>query len=210
MRPLNIAILASGNGTTARSILESSGRDPGYVVRLIISNSSKTAISSVAREYGTPFVHLSSVTHPDPTLLDAAMCDVLCKERIDLVVLAGYMKKIGERTLRVYAGSILNTHPALLPAFGGQGMYGDRVHLAVLRAGVKWSGASVHWVTSEYDEGPVLAQREVEVRQDDVLESLRERVQAAEKSLLVDVLHELAGSRSRMTSFPPNPESTTA
>ncbi|MEU2199274.1 formyltransferase family protein [Isoptericola sp. NPDC019482] len=103
-------------------------------------------------------------------------------------VLAGYMKKLGPRALARYDGRILNTHPALLPEFGGAGMFGDHVHEAVLASGRPVSGATVHVVTADYDEGPVVAQAEVPVLPGDDVPALRARVQAAEKALLVEVL----------------------
>ena len=110
----------------------------------------------------------------------------------EIVVLAGYMRKIGPRTLRAFHGRILNTHPALLPKFGGQGMYGLHVHRAVLAAGDAVTGASVHWVDADYDTGDVIAQREVAVEPGDTPETLAARVQTAERALLVDVLRRLS------------------
>jgi phosphoribosylglycinamide formyltransferase-1 len=148
----------------------------------------------VAAAHGVPTAHLSSVTHPDPAALDAAVLAALDAAGTDLVVLAGYMKKLGPLTLAAYDGRVVNVHPALLPAYGGQGMYGDRVHAAVLADGAAVSGATVHLVTAGYDEGPVLAQVEVPVEPDDSVETLRARVQAAEKRLLVEWLSEWSRS----------------
>jgi len=111
---------------------------------------------------------------------------------VDLVVLAGYMKKLGPRTLARFRGRIVNTHPALLPKFGGKGMYGIHVHRAVLAAGEAKTGASVHLVDEEYDTGRVVAQREVPVLAGDTPETLAERVQQHERALLIDVLTRVA------------------
>jgi len=185
-----IAILASGTGSTAAAIMDATRRGPdeGGVraqVALVVSNNSGAGALGHARERGVPTRHLSGVTHPDPDVLDAAMLAAISESGAELVVLAGYMKKLGPRTLAVYSGRVVNTHPALLPAYGGQGMYGDRVHAAVLADGATQTGASVHIVTAGYDEGPVLAQATVEVRPDDTVDTLRTRVQAAEKTLLL-------------------------
>lgn len=182
---VGLALLASGTGTTAGEIMEAAGHTINACVRLVICNNSSAGAMSRARERGVPTAHLSGVTHPDPDDLDAAMLAALRAVEVDLIVLAGYMKKVGPRVLEHYAGKIVNTHPALLPAYGGKGMYGDRVHAAVLADGVRVSGASVHEVTAEYDEGAVLAQVPVPVHLGDDIASLRTRVQAAEKDLLM-------------------------
>ena len=107
-------------------------------------------------------------------------------------MLAGYMKKLGARTLEAFKGRILNTHPALLPRFGGQGMYGNRVHQAVLDAGETVTGITIHHVDAEYDAGPQFAQVEGPVEPGDTVESLAERVQARERRFLVETLGEIA------------------
>jgi len=149
-------------------------------------------IAVLASHEGTTLHHLSSRTHPDPDALDAAIAMTLIDSGAEIVVLAGYMRKIGPRTLRAFHGRILNTHPALLPKFGGQGMYGLHVHRAVLAAGDAVTGASVHWVDGEYDAGPVIDRREVPVHADDTPETLAARVQVEERALRVDVLGRLA------------------
>ncbi|GEA88062.1 phosphoribosylglycinamide formyltransferase [Cellulomonas cellasea] len=183
--PVRIAILGSGAGTTAAAVLDATRTSADADVCLVISNNSGAGVLEHARTRGVATLHLSGRTHPDAGELDAAMAEALAAGGTELVVLAGYMKKLGPRVLAEHAGRVVNTHPALLPAYGGTGMYGDRVHAAVLADGATVTGASVHVVTAEYDEGPVLAQRQVPVEPDDDVESLRTRVQAAEKELLV-------------------------
>ncbi|SKC42115.1 formyltransferase family protein [Krasilnikoviella flava] len=182
--PLRIALLGSGAGSTAAHVLASGAVD----VRAVVGNNSRSGIFDVARRHGVPTAHLSGATHPDPGALDAAILDALVVADVDVVVLAGYMKRLGPRVLARYDGRVVNTHPALLPEFGGVGMFGDHVHAAVLAAGRTASGATAHVVTADYDEGPVLAQVQVPVLPDDDVPALRARVQAAEKELLVDVL----------------------
>ncbi|MGF0118330.1 phosphoribosylglycinamide formyltransferase [Promicromonospora sp. Marseille-Q5078] len=187
--PLRVALVGSGAGSTADHVLTAVGSGaPGVDVRLVVGNNSRSGLFEVARRHGIATAHLSGVTHPDPDDLDAAVLAALKGAGADAVVLAGYMKKLGPRVLARYEGRILNTHPALLPEFGGAGMFGDHVHAAVLAAGRATSGATVHLVTADYDEGPVVAQVEVPVLPDDDVPALRARVQAAEKALLVDVL----------------------
>lgn len=185
-RSTAVAILGSGAGSTTAAIMDALAGNGGRAhVVLAVSNNSGSGVLAHARERGVATRHLSGVTHPDPHELDVAMLGALREAGADLLVLAGYMKKVGPRVLEAYAGRIVNTHPALLPDYGGHGMYGDRVHAAVLADGVPMTGASVHVVTAEYDDGPVLAQVEVAVEPGDDVESLRTRVQSAEKDLLV-------------------------
>jgi len=150
---------------------------------------------------------MSSSTHPDADELDAAMLQVLQRANADCVVLAGFMKKVGPRTLAAFSGRILNTHPALLPKFGGQGMYGRRVHEAVLAAGETRTGVSVHLVTADYDAGPVIAQTEVPVHAGESVEALAQRVQAVEREFLVRTLQNIACGNMRLTALntPPEP-----
>ncbi|MFA5788151.1 MAG: formyltransferase family protein, partial [Actinomycetota bacterium] len=133
-----------------------------------------------------------------PDALDAAILEALVEHEVGVVVLAGYMKKIGPRTLARFRGRILNTHPALLPEFGGQGMYGRLVHEAVLAAEECESGATIHLVDDEYDHGPIVAQCRVPVLPDDSPESLAERVQKAERRLWVDTLQAIASGSIRL------------
>ena len=126
-----------------------------------------------------------------PDVVDGAICQALIDHEIDLVVLAGYLRKVGPRTLAAFAGRIINTHPAPLPAFGGPGMHGQRVHQPVLTAGVRHSAATIHLIDDDYDTGPVIAERPVPVHPDDTAATLQERVQAVERDLLVSTLASL-------------------
>ncbi len=147
-----------------------------------------------ARSAGVPARHLSTATHPGPEALDGALCRTLIEHGVDLVVLAGYMKKLGPQVLETFQGRIINTHPALLPKFGGQGMYGLHVHEAVLAAGEKITGVSVHLVDADYDTGPVIAQAEVPVEPGDTVEALAARVRARERDFLIEVLADIAAT----------------
>jgi phosphoribosylglycinamide formyltransferase-1 len=193
---IGIAVLASHEGTTLQAVLDAcaDGAIPARVVAVVSNNADAGALRR-ARAAGVPAHHLSSRTHPEPADLDAALCRALVASHADVVLLAGYMKKLGPAVLERFRGRILNTHPALLPKFGGQGMYGANVHRAVLAAGEKTSGATVHVVTEEYDAGPIVAQAEVAVLPDDTPDSLAERVQARERRLLVEVLGAVAARR---------------
>lgn len=141
---MNLGILASHEGTTLQCLFDAfaSGRIPGRL-SVVVSNNGDAGALVKARQAGVQAVHLSSSTHPDPAMLDEAIRDVLVEAAVDVVFLAGYMKKLGPFVLGAFQGRILNTHPALLPRFGGRGMYGDRVFEAVLEAGEAESG----WLT---------------------------------------------------------------
>ena len=149
---------------------------------VVISNNRDAEALGRAARSGLPHYHLSSATHPDPAALDAAILDALGRHDADLVLLAGYMKKLGPRTLERYRGRVLNIHPALLPRFGGQGMYGARVHEAVLASGEPETGITIHVVDEEYDHGPIVAQCRVPVHPGDTAESLAARRTAPDRA----------------------------
>jgi phosphoribosylglycinamide formyltransferase 1 len=188
-----IAVLASGAGTVLQAVIDgcADGRLAADVC-VVISNNSQSGAALRAERHQIPFRHLSGQTHPDPAALDSAVLDALTQHQTDLVFLAGYMKKLGPRTLAHFRGRIINTHPALLPKFGGLGMYGTRVHAAVLASGEKVTGVSVHRVEDEYDTGPVLAQCEVPVLPGDDIETLSTRVQTRERLFIVETLARIA------------------
>jgi phosphoribosylglycinamide formyltransferase-1 len=188
-----LGFLASHGGSNLLAILTAiqTGRLPA-VPGVVISNNSDAGALQHARTFGVPGLHLSSHTHPDPAVLDAAILAGLNAHGVTLVVLAGYMRKLGPRVLEAYRGRILNIHPALLPAHGGQGMYGMNVHRAVIAAGERESGCTVHLVTEEYDQGPVLAQARVPVLPGDTAEALQARVLEQEHRLYAETLRRIA------------------
>ena len=158
----------------------------------MISNNSRSGARRRADGHGIDFVHLSGLTHPEAADLDAAIRDTLAEHTPDVVLLAGYMKKLGPKTLERFGGRMINTHPSLLPRHGGQGMYGRRVHEAVIAGGDAETGISVHLVDAEYDTGAVLAQRRVAVLPGDDAEILAERVQTNERPFLIEILGRIA------------------
>jgi phosphoribosylglycinamide formyltransferase-1 len=198
---MKIGVLASHEGTTLQAIIDAcaTGALRASVAAVICNNRDAGALRR-AREAGIRAYHLSSQTHGDPSALDSAIRDVLVSADADIVVLAGYMKRLGAQTLSRFRGRVLNTHPALLPKFGGQGMYGTNVHRAVLAAGETTTGASVHLVTEDYDAGPVIAQCIVPVLPTDTAETLAQRVQARERAFIVEVLAAIAGGRLQLPS----------
>ncbi len=175
--PSRIAVLASGRGSNLQAIIEhfdNLARERIAKVALVASN---RADSPALIRAATASI---DIAHFDAANDGSQLLDLLRKSRIDLVVLAGYLKRIPAKVIREYAGRIMNIHPALLPAFGGEGMYGARVHEAVIASGVKESGVTVHLVDDEYDRGPIVAQWRVPVEPLDTPNSLASRVLAVE------------------------------
>ncbi|MDD5034302.1 MAG: phosphoribosylglycinamide formyltransferase [Methylococcaceae bacterium] len=190
---MKLGFLASHNGSNMQAIIDACKSGALQATpAVVISNNGDCGALIRAEQESIPHYHLSAKTHPDPEALDRAILDALLRHGVDIVVLAGYMKKLGPQALSRYAGAILNVHPALLPKFGGQGMYGRHVHEAVLAAGEKESGASVHWVSEEYDAGPVIAQARVPVLPDDTPQTLAARVLTKEHEIFPLVLQKIA------------------
>ncbi|HJZ75642.1 MAG TPA: phosphoribosylglycinamide formyltransferase [Vicinamibacterales bacterium] len=198
---MNIGVLASHEGSTLQVVLDACAecRISGRVVVVISNNGGARALER-ARQAGVAAVHLSSHTHADADALDVAIRDALKLAKVDLVFLAGYVKQLGPRVLAEFQGRILNTHPALLPKFGGKGMYGDRVFEAVLQAGESETGISIHHVESHYDTGATIAQCRVPVLRGDSVATLKARVQDREKPFVVDTLAAIAAGRIRLAT----------
>lgn len=196
LSPFCLGILASHAGTNFQSILDRclTGEIPAKV-GVVISNNSQSGVLARAQKFGIPTSHLSGATHPDPNILDEAITEALIKNRVDLVVLAGYMKKLGAGLLKKFEGRVINVHPSLLPAFGGQGMFGRRVHEAVLQSRCRVTGVTVHVVDGEYDHGQVIAQEVVPVVDGDSAETLARRVLEMEHRLYPNVVRLLAQGR---------------
>lgn len=196
---LRLGLLASHGGTNMQSIVDAcrEGRLEAEP-QVVISNNSRSGALERARRAGIPALHMSGRTHGSPEELDQAILRVLEENSVEVICLAGYMKKIGGATLAAYAGRILNIHPALLPKYGGRGFYGEAVHAAVLAAGEPESGVSVHLVDEDYDHGRTLLQWRVPVLADDTVESLAARVLAQEHQLYVEVLQQIAAGEIRL------------
>lgn len=189
---MKLGFLASHNGSNMQAIIEACKSGAVQATpAVVISNNAESGALARAKRESIPHYHLSSKTHPSAELLDQAILDALLAHEVDIVILAGYMKKLGDKTLAHFTGAILNIHPALLPKFGGQGMYGIHVHEAVLAAGENESGATVHLVTDEYDAGAIIAQEKVLVLTGDTPKSLADRVLKVEHALFSKVLQQI-------------------
>lgn len=182
-------MLASGGGSNLQALLDRLGPTAPARVTRVISNRADAGALERARHAGVPTTVLRDPT--DAAELLAALADA------DLVVLAGYLKLIPPQVVARFRQRTINIHPALLPAFGGPGMYGRRVHQAVLASGATVSGATVHFVDEQFDRGPIIAQRTVPVLPDDTADTLAQRVLAVEHELLPQVVLELANSTLR-------------
>ena len=176
---MNICIFASGSGTNFRALIEA--KKSGIIksdISLLITNNSDCGAVSIAKENHIPYFHISRKVFPDCSDEEYAriFLDKLEEHKIDFIALAGYMKMIDARVIRKFPDRIINIHPALLPTFGGKGMYGMNVHKAVIEAGVKESGVTIHYVNENYDDGKIILQEKVEVAPDDTVESLQKKV----------------------------------
>ena len=160
-------------------------------VKIVISNNVDAPALKFAREKSINSVHLSSRTHPDVDELDLAMLELLQNEGVDLVILAGFMKKIGPQTLNHFKGRIINIHPSLLPKYGGKGMFGLHVHQAVIDNHESETGVTIHLVDNEYDQGAILAQETVKVEEIDDSESLAKKVLQVEHRLYKEIIQKI-------------------
>jgi len=173
-KPLRLGVLLSGGGRTLLNILDHIRQgELNARVAVVIASRPCPGVDR-ARQAGLDVHVVSAKRHPDPAARSARIAELLDKARVELVLLAGFLS-LWEVPPR-YAGRVMNIHPALLPSFGGHGMYGHHVHEAVLAAGCKVSGCTVHFVTNEYDAGPIIVQRTVPVEEGDDADSLAARV----------------------------------
>ena len=187
-----LGILVSGRGSNMVAIMDAceQGRLAANI-EVVISNNAEAPALVIARARGISTACLGSRIPPDPEMLDSVMLKTLSSSNVDLVLLAGYMKKIGPRTLAAYKGRIINIHPSLLPRFGGKGMYGMNVHEAVIANGEKETGVTIHLVDAEYDKGAILAQEAIAVKPDDTAESIAARVLQIEHVLYTETIQKI-------------------
>lgn len=188
----NIAFLASHNGSSAQAITDACLE--GDIIAspsLLITNNPDANALTWAENKGLKTARLNGKTHPDPTELDEAIARKLKDNKIKLLILSGYMKLIGPKTIDAVDGKILNIHPALLPKYGGQGMYGRHVHEAVKQAGDAETGITIHLVNEEYDQGKILAQKNIPLSPDDTVDDIENKVRSAEPEFYVDTVRKI-------------------
>lgn len=196
MAQLRLAVLASGRGSNFEAILNNIKQGKlDASIQVVISNKSSAGALEIARQNGIPAVHLSTKDFPEQEQFDERLLSILVEHQVSFVVLAGYLKMLSPIVVRKFKNRILNIHPALLPSFGGKGMYGIHVHEAVLAYGCKVSGVTVHLVDEEYDTGPPVLQRCVPVQDDDTPETLAARVLRVEHQIYSEALQLFAQDR---------------
>ncbi len=183
--PLSVAVLVSGTGSNLVSIYnEIQNGHLNAKIALVISNKSTAGGLMFARENNIAAIHISPNQYDDMATYTEELLNLLKDHQVELVVLAGYLKIIPTAVVQMYKNKIINIHPALLPSFGGKGLYGKHVHQAVLDYGCKVSGATVHIVDEEYDTGGPVIQECVPVLDDDTVETLASRVLEIEHKIL--------------------------
>ncbi|MBE3128448.1 MAG: phosphoribosylglycinamide formyltransferase [Actinobacteria bacterium] len=189
---MNLGILASHNGTNAQAVIDAykNGKTRAKVV-VVLSNNSKAGVIERAKKEKIPYYHLSSEIYPDLNKLDEEILNILRKHEAELVLLAGYVKKLGIKTLEYYRNKIINIHPALLPKYGGKGMYGLNVHKEIIKNKEKETGITIHIVDTEYDHGKIINQVQIPVEKEDTPESLQRRVLDHEHAFIVETLNKI-------------------
>jgi phosphoribosylglycinamide formyltransferase-1 len=197
--PLRLAVLVSGRGSNLQTLLDRFHGDADSrrlaEVRLVLSDRDTAFGLERAERAGIDTAVVAPGDFRSPEEFGEKLIEAFKRFEVDYVVLAGFLRMIPENVIAAYRHRVINIHPALLPLFGGKGMYGRNVHAAVLESGMKVSGATVHFVDEKYDHGPIIAQETVPVRHGDTPESLADRVLEVEHALLPRVVAWLAEGR---------------
>lgn len=198
---MNVAVLASGSGTNLQALLDADREGTlGARILLVISNRSGAGALDRARQAGCDALHLSPAMFPSEQEYATRLLEELNRRHIELVCLAGYLKKLPAGVVTAFSGRVLNIHPAPLPRFGGPGMYGHHVHEAVLQSGASESGPTVHFVDQHYDTGPVVAHVSVPVEPADTPGTLAARVLKAEHLLYPRAVAAVASGKIRLVN----------
>jgi phosphoribosylglycinamide formyltransferase 1 len=196
---LRCAVFASGGGTNFGALLERKNAGDLHVdFVLLIGNNSAAASFERARNAGVPAIHLAPSHFAGEEAYAEKLSALLKEHRVDLIVLAGYMKKLPLSIVKAYRHRIVNIHPGLLPAFGGKGMYGSHVHEAVIAYGAKITGVTVHFVDEEYDHGPIILQQTVEVLDNDDPHTLADRVLRVEHASYWQAIEAIAQGKIKV------------
>jgi len=199
MPEIRLGFLASHGGSNMQSIIDAC--KTGYanaIPACVISNNSTSMALQRAEKENIPYYHISSAKYPTQEELDDAIISTFKDNGVDIVVLAGYMKYLSPKVIRAFGSKVLNIHPALLPKFGGKGMYGFKVHEAVIASKEKISGPTVHLVDEHYDHGKILGQKQVSVLPDDTKDTLAARVLEQEHILYPEVIRRIADGEIKL------------
>lgn len=201
MKPLQLGVFASGRGSNFVAILDAIDRGKlNAEVQILLSNNADAGALETAQSRGIPTAVVNRKDFQNRDDFINEMVSTLKSHRVDIVALAGYMKKIPAEVIREFPYRIVNIHPALLPAFGGKGSYGGHVHEAVLEYGCKISGVTVHFIDEIYDHGPIIAQRTVPVENEDTPKDLAARVLKVEHQIYAEVLQWFAEGKVEIKS----------
>ncbi len=195
-KPLRLAVFASGGGSNFGAILNAiQAHILNAEITCVISNNRSAGALQRARDAGITAYHINMQQFDSPKAYDTAMLNILQEHTVELIILAGYMKKISDALINTFPNRIMNIHPSLLPHFGGKGMYGIHVHEAVINAGVAQTGVTIHFVNNDYDSGPIIIQETVPVHENDTPQSLQQRVLITEHSLYTKAIQLYADGR---------------
>ncbi len=186
-----IAFFSSHGGSSARGVIGACGRELRATPAIVLSNNPESAIIEFARAHSIPNEVVNLKSCGSELAVQQRILEILSSHHADLIVLSGYMKKMGSEVINQYGGRIFNIHPSLLPKHGGQGMYGINVHKAVIEAKEKETGITIHEVNQHYDQGAIVSRLRVPVHATDTPETLADRVKALEPSFLVRTLKEM-------------------
>lgn len=193
---MNIVVFASHGGSDLQAIIDGckSNKIDARVAAVISNNGDSIALERAKRE-GIPAYHLSAKKFGSEEALSSKILEVLTMHKTDMIFLAGYMRMLHPDILEKYKNRVFNIHPALLPKFGGRGMYGINVHRAVIEARETETGVTIHRVSPEYDSGEIVAQTKVAVLGDNTAETLATRVLEREHEFLVEVISDIANGK---------------
>src|SRR3989338_4657867 len=185
-----IAVLVSGSGTNLQAIIDAvkSGILANTEISIVISSKKDAFALKRAEMAEFENIFLTPADFPDNNEFDKKLIEIISNYSVDLIVLAGYMRILTNEFINSFPNKIINIHPALLPDFGGKGMYGHKVHKAVLKSKVKESGCTVHYVIPEVDAGPIILQKTVAVLENDTVDSLSKRILSEEHKLLIEAI----------------------
>ncbi len=200
---MNICVFASGTGTNFEAIISSVKN--GYLnskISLLITNNPHCTAAEIAKENNIAVSHINRKLYPDLTenLYSEKFIEVLEEHEIDFIVLAGYMKKIPDEVINKFRDRMINTHPALLPLFGGKHMYGINVHKAVIESGMKVSGITIHFVNENYDEGKIIFQQCCEVNNVDDEFSLQEKIKKLEHKYYPEMIKKFEDGKVKIVN----------
>jgi len=196
---LRLGFFASHNGSNMQSIIDAiKNKQLDAIPAVLISNNSNSQAMERAQKENIQYYHISSKKYPNINDLDNVVLEILIKHKVDIIILAGYMKKIGSNVLKQFKNKILNIHPALLPKYGGQGMFGLNVHIAVLDNKEKFTGITIHLVDEIYDHGKIINQMKIPVFENDTAETLSLRVLENEHDFYIETLKKIINNEIKL------------